>query len=99
MFEAKTLNLLHLGHSALLAAAPVSALLGSGEPGSLTTSHLTFFFGPCRWRGIPRYVLDKLDDAEQGLLTQAIDSANLASLVKAAGLSASPQDASHRILT
>jgi hypothetical protein len=76
----------------------VSALVESNVPCALTVSHLTFFFGPCRWGGIPRYVLEKLDEVDQDLLQQAIDSANLASLVKTAGLSASPSDASHRVL-
>lgn len=51
-----------------------------------------------RWGGIPRYVLEKLQAVEQGLLKEAIDSTPLKTLVDSVGSPASPTEASHKLI-
>ena len=50
------------------------------------------------WGGIPRFVLAKLDVANQGLLVQAIASATLAIIIESVGRAFAHPEVSHRIL-
>ena len=51
-----------------------------------------------RWGGIPRFVLEKLDEANQGLLAQAIASATLPVIMESVGHISAHPEVSHRIL-
>jgi hypothetical protein len=52
----------------------------------------------CRWGGIPRYVLEKVDSNAQKLLENAVHSTPLKVLVESVGSQAAPSEASHKLL-
>jgi hypothetical protein len=52
----------------------------------------------CRWGGVPRYIFEKLDKADQALLDAEIGKTNLGKLIAAAGAPESHQSASHKLL-
>ena len=52
----------------------------------------------CRWGGIPRYVLEKTNDEEQWLLTQAITTSKLADVQDSLGGNFAHGSVSNRIL-
>lgn len=70
----------------------------SALPEELTRLFLTCFLVLCRWGGIPRYVLEKLEKADQDLLDADIGKTNLTKLIAAAGAPDSHQSASHKLL-